>query len=170
MFTPGLTKAIEFFTKLHNSGHSYSDINTARWYHGIKFGKNLLVCILLKGIFELKSSLPKHIKIWDVRTVLQYLKQTKPLNGCTLKDLTMKLTMLLCLITGQRCQTIHVMDINRIQMLADRCQITIVHKLKHTKVKKHQTPLELFSYSQDSETCIVEHLRKYFLKTEPFKK
>ena len=148
-FKPGLAKSIEFLTELFNSGLGHSAINTARSAlstiilpeYGIKFGENPVVCRFLKGIFELKPSMPKYSKIWDVRTVLQYLKQSKPLAGCTLKDLTMKLTMLLCLVTGQRCQTIHVVDINHIQMFADRCRVTIVDKLKHTKVGKHQTPI-----------------------------
>ena len=57
-----------------------------------------------------------------------------------LKGLTMNLATLLCLLTGQRCQTIHKMDINFIQLEEHRCTITIREVLKHTKVGKHQAP------------------------------
>lgn len=173
VFAPGLTKALQFFNELYNSGLGHSAINTARSalstiitpVHGVKFGEIPLVTRFLKGVYELKPSFPKYSTIWDVRTVLTYLKQAKPLENCSLKDLTLKLTMLLCLVTGQRCQTIHAMDSNYIQILPDRCRITIVEKLKHTKVGHHQAPLDLLSYPQDKDICVVEHLKEYIQRT-----
>ena len=134
--------------------------------HGVKLGEMPLVTGFMKGVYELKPSFPKYSSIWDVRTVLTYLKQTKPLNTCSLKDITLKLTMLLCLVTGQRCQTVHVMDMNYIQILPDRCSITILNKLKHTRAGHHQDPLDLLSYPQDKDICVVEHLKEYIRKTE----
>ena len=48
----------------------------------------------LKGVFELKPSLPRYTTIWDVGTVLQYLKTLHPIPEVNLKTLTKKLTML----------------------------------------------------------------------------
>ena len=84
--------------------------------------------------------------------------------------LCIKLTMLLCLVTGQRCQTIHLIDINHIQILPDRCRITILHRHEHTKVGKHQSPLDLLSYTKDKEVCVVEHLKEYISWTKPIRK
>ena len=66
-----------------------------------------------------------------------------------LKDLTMNLATLLCLLTGQRSQTIHKIDINFIQLEEHRCTITIRELLKHTKVGKHQAPFQFSSYARD---------------------
>ena len=128
-YNPGITKAIEFLTELFNSGVGYSAINTARSalstiilpIAGIPFGKDPLVCRFLKGVFELKPCLPKYSRIWDVNKVLSYLKQSGPVSAMTLKDLTIKLATLLCLLTGQRCQTFHNIDVNFIQFTDAEC-------------------------------------------------
>ena len=73
----------------------------------------------MKGIFELKLALPKYTEIWDVNIVLGYLR------ALPLKQFTLNLTMLLCLTTGQRGQTIHTFDVNNIQEMDDRYRITI---------------------------------------------
>lgn len=92
----------------------YSAINTARSALSSvldlpganTFGTHPLVTRFLKGVFELTPSLPRNTTIWDVRTVLQYLKPLHPIPKLSLKTLTKKLTTLLCLLTGQQCQTL----------------------------------------------------------------
>lgn len=106
----------------------------------------------MKGIFELKPSLPKYTEIWDVRVVLDYLKI---FGALSLKELTLKLTMLLCFTTGQRGQTIHKFDINYIQDLGDRYRISVHEKLKQTKPGRHLEPIELLALSEDKELCVV---------------
>ena len=114
----------------------------------------------MKGIFELKPSLPKYNEIWDVRVVLDYLKTFGASTALPLKELTLKLTMLLCLTTGQRGQTIHKFDINYIQDLDDRFRISLHEKLKQTKPGRHLEPTELLSFPEDKELCVVQHLRE----------
>lgn len=114
---------VEFLVSLYKAGLGYSAVNTARsalssfliLENNEKFGDHPLVVRCMKGIFELKPSLPKYNEIWDVRVVLDYLKTFVVSSSLSLKDLTLKLTMLLCLTTGQRGQTIHKFDINYIQ-------------------------------------------------------
>ena len=129
---PGKVKDIEFLRELYEAGLGYSAINTARSAlssviipnEGIPFGRDPLVCRFLKGIFELKPCFPKYSEIWDVNKVLCYLKSFSLVGEMDLKDLTMNLATLLCLLTGQRCQTIHKMDINFVQLEEHRCTIT----------------------------------------------
>ena len=42
----------------------------------------------MKGIFELKPSLPRYTEIWDVGTVLKFFQDVPPINDLTLKQLT----------------------------------------------------------------------------------
>ena len=177
-YSPGIPKAIEFLTELFHSEVGYSAINTARSAlstiilptAGIPFGKDPLVCRFLKGVFELKPCLPKYSRIWDVNKVLSHLKKFNPVNAMTLKDLTMNLTTLLCLLTGQRCQTIHYIDVNFIQFTDEECTITIRRILKHTKAGKHQLPLKLRSYPNDKRLCIIEYLQEYIKRTKGLRK
>ena len=134
-----------------------------------KFGDHSLVVRCMKGIFELKPSLPKY-EILDVRVVLDYLKTFGASSALPLNELTLKLTMLLCLTTGQRGQTIHKFDINYIQDLDDRFRISLHEKLKQTKPGRHLEPTELLSFPEDKELCVVQHLRECIHRIDPLRK
>ena len=120
----------------------------------------------MKGIFELKPALPKYSEIWDVNIVLGYLRAAAPLRSLSLKQLTLNLTMLLCLTTGQRGQTIHKFDVNYIQEMDDRYRTTICEKLKQSKPGRHLAPIDLLSFQSDKKLCVVEHLKEYLQRTK----
>ena len=176
LFQPGVHNGVEFLVSLYKAGLGYSAVNTARsalsslliLENNEKFGDHPLVVRCMKGIFELKPSLPKYYAIWDVRVVLDYLKTFGASSALSLKDLTLKLTMLLCLTTGQRGQT--KFDINYIQDLGDRYRITVNEKLKQTKPGRHLEPIELLAFPEDKELCVVQHLREYIHRTDPLRK
>ena len=75
-------------------------------------GKHFLVCRYLKGVFNKIKPVPKYNNIWSVDTVLDYLSLFWPLDEIILKELTLKLVMLIALTTGQRCQTLTFLDIS----------------------------------------------------------
>ena len=168
---------VEFRVSLYKAGLGYSAVNTTCsaisslliLENDEKFGDHPLVVRCMKGIFELKPSLPKY-EIWDVRVVLDYLKTFGASTALPLKELTLKLTMLLCLTTGQRGQTIHKFDINYIQELHDRYRISVHEKLKQTKPGRHLGPIELLAFPGDKELCVVQHLREYIHRTDPLRK
>ena len=56
-------------------------------------------------MFNKLKLVPKYNNIWSVDNVLDYLSLYWPLDKITLKELTLKLVMLIALTTGQRCQT-----------------------------------------------------------------
>ena len=107
--------------------------------------------------------------------MLDYLKTFDASSALSLKELKLKLTILLCLTTGQRGQTIHKFDINYIQDLGDRYRISVHEKLKQTKPGRHLEPIELLAFPEDKELCVVQHLREYIHRTyllsyvKPFK-
>lgn len=142
----------------------YSAINTAHsalssvltLKDGVKFGEYSLVVRCMKGIFELKPALLKYTEIWDVNIVLGYLKTFVSVSSLFFKELsTLNLTMLLCLTTGHRGQTIHKMDV--------RYRITICDKLKQTKPGRHLEPTDLFAYPNDKSLCVVELLKNIYI-------
>ena len=75
-------QGIEFLASLYEDGLGYSAINTARSAlssvltlpGNVTFGNRPLVSRFLKGVFELKPSLPRYNRIWDVGVVLGHLK------------------------------------------------------------------------------------------------
>ena len=107
---------------LFDSGLDYSVINTARsalssilgQFDGQVFGKHGLVIRFMKGVFNARPTRARYLATWDVQTVLSYLKQLAPVRLISLKDLTIKLVMLLALTTGQRGQTFHLLDLSNL--------------------------------------------------------
>ena len=111
-FEATVENGIYFLATLFSAGLGYSAIDTARSSlssvlvlpNNITFGSHPLVVQFLKGVFEVKPSLPRYSRIWDVAAVLQYLKTLGPTSELDLKTLTTKTIMFLCLLSGQRCQ------------------------------------------------------------------
>ena len=90
---------------------------------------------LLKGVFEKKPARPRYSSIWVVNIVFDYLNQLP--EDIQLKELTLKLTMLLVLLTGQRWQTLHLLNIDNIQLLKDKCIFYVNNVVKQTSARKH---------------------------------
>jgi hypothetical protein len=165
-------QGIDFLAHLFEQNLSYSAINTARSALSIiltptggpSFQENRLVCRFLKSVFEIKPALLKYKQIWDVEKILIYLRSLTLNPELLLKKLTHKLVMLLALLTGQRCQTIHKLDTRLMQKLRGKYVFTIGEKLKHTRPGTHQKPIEFMSYA-DKDLCVVQHQDEYITRT-----
>ena len=176
-FAPGIENAIEFLVSLYNSGLGYSAINTARsalstvliLQNGRNFGEHPLVCRYMRGIFQLRPALQKYSEIWDVNVVLTHLKTFAEAALLPIKDLTIKLNILLFLTTGQRGQTIHKLDINFIQAVPNGYRITIKDKLKSTRPEKHLAPLDLMEFPEEPSLSVTVHLREYLKSTSSYR-
>ena len=114
----------------------------------------------------MKPSLPRYTVVWDIGIVLQHLKTMEPVLDRKLPTLTLKLTMLLCLLTGQRCQTLTKLDTQPMQTLPDRYIFTIREVLKTSKPGRHMEPLELVAYKPEENLCVVAHIKRYLEITE----
>ena len=92
-----------------------------------------------------------------------------PLIGeLSLKELTVKLIMLLLLVTGQRGQTIHVLDINNNNMTQcnDSYTFTITEHLKQSLPGNPNPVITLKAYHNDERLCVfITHLKEYICRT-----
>ena len=64
----------------------------------LSFGNNPLVKRLLRGMFNIQPSIPKHVNTYDVDVVLQYLKGLDDADAIPFKLLTFRLVTLFCLL------------------------------------------------------------------------
>ena len=164
---------IEFLVKLFNSGLSYSSINTARYalstviaIDGFNVGEHPLVVRFMKGVFNTRPSLPKGKEIWNTDEVLRKLKLISPAHELSLKQLTLKLVVLLALITGQRVQTLHMFNLENMQK-TEKCYVFFIEKLmKTTKPGKHIEPIRLFKFSENPSLCVYHYLTEYVERTK----
>lgn len=164
---------LEFLYFLFDSRNlGYSAMNTIRsalstlvTVDGIPVGKHHLVTRFLKGIFNLKPSLPKNAVIWDVDQVLSYLKNLGPCRKLSLKLLTYKLTTLLAILSGQRKQSLHFLDVRNMQLSYSKVVFNIGDLVKQSKPGKHVQSLSLSAYAPDRRLCVVTTLKEYLQRT-----
>ena len=72
-----------------------------------------------------------------------------------LKELPQKLSMLLCLLSGQRNQSMAALDINFMNLTDDYCHFFIPEILNTTKPGRHLQPLEFNRYPNNANLCPV---------------
>lgn len=114
---------MEFLTELCVKGYSYNALNTTRSslssislrIDRYPAGAHPTVVRFLKGVFNLRPPTSRYKIISDVNLVLCYLKKLSPVKLLSLKDLTLKLTMLIALTHAARVQTIQFFTIVDVQ-------------------------------------------------------
>lgn len=170
---------LEFLTDLYKSGLSYSAINTARStlssifsiIGNIEIGSDKFIKRFMKGIFHLRPAIKRNFT-WDLSRVLDYLKSLPSYDEIQLKDLAHKLVMLLALLSGQRAQSLHLIDINHLEInvAENTLKIQIHEPIKTTRPGFHQAELALKGYSKDRNLCVLTALQCYIEKTKLFRK
>ena len=174
--SPDLPVVLDFLSMLHENGLSYSTVNTARSMlssilqlninSSLPVGQLPIVKRFMKGIYELRPSLPKYTATWDLSTVLNYLRKGASLSVLSLKELTVKLTFLLTLLSGQRCQTVKFFSIKNMEFSDLKCTFVITEKVKQSRVGTHLKPVEFLAYPEDEKLCVIKHLQEYIKKTQ----
>ena len=162
-----LDQPIEFLTKIFESGVGYSSVGTARsalssvliMDNGISFGKHPLVRRFMKGIFNLKPALPRQFTVCDPDIVLDCLSNLE--YDLTLKNLSEKLVILLCLLFGQKDQTLKAVNIKDMLLERGKCTFFIKRPMKTTKPGFYQSLIAFSDYSSNSKICIVTTIIHY---------
>ena len=168
---------IGFLTELFKSGLGYSGINRARsalssviLQDKFTIGSHPLVCRFLKGVAELRPTILRYSQTWDVNLVLKYLSQIGDNEQLSLDLLSKKISILLLILSGQRVQTVKLMNLSQITFQKDDCdcEIRIVgndsEKLKHFNSTKNVQVLK-FHVFEDTKLCLVRCLKEYIKRT-----
>ena len=172
--SPPVASGLNFLAELYHKGLSYSALNTARsalasvivLQGNQSFGNHPLVSWFLKGTFTTRPALPKYKEVWDVNTVLEHLKTLHPAGTLPLKLLSLKLVMLMAILSGQRCQTIHALTTKDMKVSEDKVMFIVTDLLKTTKPGKECTKLEFLSFDEDPRICVVRYLSEYLKRTK----
>ena len=158
---------------LFKSGLGYSCLNTA-WsaispvlslQSGTPVGTHPLVVRFMKGVFEKRPSLPRYSSTWDVNIVLTYLKSLPANVDISLKELTHKLTSFLVILSGQRQQTIRLLDIKHISEQDHKVIFHVDELVKQSKPGQHVDDMEFIAYTPDPKLCVVACTKEYIKRT-----
>ena len=147
---PSVNNLIDFLTMLFNEGKNYNSICVARsavsalsLTSQMSIGSHQLVKRFLAGAFNLKPALPKNKVTWDPQIVLNFLKTWSPANNLSLLQLSIKVTLLCLLVSSQRGQTIHLIDIRNMSWERDRVICRFGDLMKTSTPKEHQSQIIL---------------------------
>ena len=101
----------------------------------------------------MRPSAPKYAETWGVKLVILQLWNMESLCSLSLKDITLKLVILLALPQAARIQTLHLLLLGDINIRKDSISVRVVTFKVYTK---------------DSSLCVCEMLKIYFTRTEKF--
>lgn len=176
--TPAVNQVLSFFSKLKTNGASYFQICAARsalsllispFAASVTWGSTPLVKRYMKGLFEMSPVVPKTYSVWDVSCVFAYMRSLPLPAAQPLKMLSQNLAFLLGLLSGgQRCQTIHQIEIGDIKVVGDELSIPIMGKIKQTRPGKQMAPLRFRPYREEN-LCIVTMLTVYLKVSATFR-
>ena len=177
---PTLQQVQDFFT--HQSKTvGYSAVATARsalssfiTVNGIAVGEHPLVSRFMSGLFNQKPALPRYTETWDPQIVLNYLKTFPAFDSMSLKQLTLKLLMLMARLSAQRIQSLQKLSLEEMRISAGKYTFYISALLKQTSANgrqnRHLFPVQFRSFDLDKRLCVVEFLEAYIKRTVPLRK
>ena len=113
-------------------------------------------------MFRERPSLPKYTVMYDANLVLDFIKSQK--GYMSFEMLTKCLVTLLCLLCGQRVQTMAALCTDYMYVDDEKVIFYIPTLLKTTRPVFHQKPLELVAYP-DEDICPVSFIKRYLKET-----
>ena len=119
----------------------------------------------MAGIYNENPPQAKYAQTWDVDRVLSHIKTWGDNESMHIRDLTVKLTMLMAVTTACRAAEIQCLDRTRI---TDTGATIVCHLTKPTKVTKTGQPLThltLHSYEEDEALDVTLAMRAYLHRT-----
>ena len=120
----------------------------------------------LCGVFQARPSLPRHSTIWDVGVVFKLLRKWSPAKCLSRKQISLKMAMLLLLLSAERGQTVLSFDIRNMTVKKGKVIFYVVELTKTSRPGAHKTAVELPAYAPDRRLCVVTYLKEYLSRTE----
>ena len=172
-----VSEVANFLADLHREGYQSSSLNVFRSaissvhdkVDDVEVGKHPTITRLLKGAFHKRPPLPRYSSTWDVNVVLQHLKGLGPSSDLPLKQLTLKLVMLLALTRPSRSADLSSLSLARRRFSPEG--VTFLPSTLAKQSRQGKPLVEFFfpSFSHDESLCPVQTLRQYELVTSPFR-
>jgi len=169
---------LKFLAELFKSGLGYSAIGTAKsaivMFVSLCSNSNFDIHVpvinkFMRGIFAQRPALPKYNNTWDTTVVLGYLEKLFPHKCISLLQLSRKLAVLLLLLTGQRGQSIHSLDLRNIECSNTTLVLRFGMLLKTSKPGNHLHEIVLPAFNKSPALCIVKTYQDYIRRTLPLR-
>lgn len=177
-FQSTVDNVINFLTSLFNLGYKYDALNTARsalsalcvTEEGFTAGSHPLVVRYMSGVFNLRPSKCKYQETWDVSKVLCYLKSMPPVCKLKLKELTLKLCVLLALTQASRAHSLSLISLEGLRKDQNCFYLQYCGLLKQSRKGKRNPLLIVKKYLPDEKLCVYRTLVEYIERTRNVRK
>ena len=123
----------------------------------------------MKGIYNLRPPCPRYVQMWDISVVLRYLKFLSPAPLLSMKNLTLKLVMLMALVSLSRANLLHKLDLHFRVFKRDVVLFTLPPVRKSSRVTSPPIDFTFPAFPQDCCLCIVNYLKTYERRTKSFR-
>ena len=176
-FQSSVADVVNFLAEKHQGGLEYSTLNVYRSaisaYHppvdGVKVGQHPLIQQFMKGAFNMRPPQPKYNETWDVGKVLQHIKTLGKNEDMSLKDLTLKMTMLAALTTANRAHELSSLNPKGMIDKGDSLVFTLTKLTKSAKPGRPPIKITWAEYELDRDLDVVACARQYIDRTAGFR-
>ncbi|CAH3194649.1 unnamed protein product [Porites evermanni] len=123
----------------------------------------------MTGLFNQKQALPRYSETWDPQIVLNHLKTFPAIDDMSLKQLTLKLVMVMALLSAQRVQTLQSLSLEEMSTLPGKYVFRISSVLKQTTAKRGRTDIYyplLFIVTPWTRDCVSWSYFQLMLKEQ----
>ena len=172
IFSPSKNQVLQFFMREFQASLAYSTINCTRSAISLLTGPAALndptSTRFFKGIANLRPSAPKYNVTWDPQQVLRYLRIQPNTSALPLEAVTKKLVTLLAIATGQRLQTLKLIQINNLQESDSEIRIFIADRVKTSGDGRPQ-PLMVIPFFPEPQICPALTLKHDLKVTQPLR-
>ena len=117
-------------------------------------------------MFKSNPPVPRYHTTWDVSTVLSYLSSLPKPTQSSLKSLTLKLAMLIALVSAQRGQSLHMLDIQFMKEGDSFFEFALPEHIKQSRPGYKVPSVLLQAYPADQSLCVFTHLKEYLQRTK----
>lgn len=100
-----------------------------------------------------------------MNVVLEHLEPLQLAESLSSKLLTLKLVMIMVILSDQRCRTIHALSTRDMQVSDSQIVLSVNELLKNYETWKYPTKLEFLSYNANPCLCAVRYLSEYLTRT-----
>ena len=122
----------------------------------------------MRGVYISRPTQSRYSAVWDVKVVLDFFRQWKGNAELSLKELSLKTATLVALVSAQRVQSLHKLDLDCMAREKDRITFKF-DLLKQSRPSIKSPIMELCSYSGNPKMCVVETLSHYLERTQLFR-
>lgn len=170
MLEPESQHVLTFLVHKFNEGVSAGSLNTYRsalsFILGERISRDPWVTKFMRGIYKLRPARPRYDRIYELDPVLQFIERLYPLAGLSLREITLRLSLLLAIVTAHRKQTLSLIKLENISETSRGYEIRIPERIKTSRPGTCQPLLLLPRFVDMPKLCVASTLDHYLQLTK----